>query len=69
MRRRGGEAKPVADVYLIFKWSLQGRGERLGEVIAPDRQRAWEYARKAHGVDVHVQARKDYENETGPRAA
>lgn len=59
----------MADVYLIFQWSVKGRGERLGEVIAPDRQRAWEYARKAHGNNVHVQSRTDYETETGPRAA
>ena len=61
----------MADVFLIFRWSIKGRGERLGEVIAPDRGRAWEYARKAHGPQVHVQSRKDYERETadGPRAA
>lgn len=72
MRTQGGEGKPVADtLFLIFQWSVMGRGDRLGEVIAPDRQRAWEYARKNYGVNVHVQSRKDYEAETatGPRAA
>lgn len=53
----------MAELFYWFEWGPTGKGKRLGETFAESRAHAWEKARREHGVNVHVQSKRDYDAE------